>query len=155
ATATENTLFTPSVTNTTVASNVNTFTLRIAPTADGQSLDLGGNALNAAGLVLSGNRTFSISNGTVFAPGSGNDARNIFVVDPNGVLQIGGNVAAPGAQINQSGPGFVMLTGTIDVVNFGASPKEVVLTGGTLRGAIAGAVTFGTNNILRFRGGVL
>jgi fibronectin-binding autotransporter adhesin len=151
----DNATFQPSAPTTTMTANVPAFTLAITPTANNQTLDLNGNAINSVGIILSTGKTFNIVGGSLTSGNSATAARNVFVVDPGGVLNISSNLAGSNAAFNKAGPGFLVLTGTADQVAF-ASNREVRITGGVLRGVIQGAnANFGsTNNVLEFRGGV-
>jgi autotransporter-associated beta strand protein len=156
AAATENTLFTPSSPTTTLSANVTVNSLVISPTANNQTLDLGTNALLTPGIILSGNRNFTVTGGTLFsAAASGTVPRTLYLVDPSGSLTTSSSFAGGSQNVIKSGPGTLILSGTADQFNFATATTRVSITGGVLQAVIAGAsANFGTNNILQLRNGV-
>ena len=152
---TENTNFAPTAaqTVTTLAGPVTVNTLTINPGSPGQSLNIGANDLTVTGLVLSGNRDFTITGDTGHLFGTSTSIREIPVLDPNAALITNANLAGGNAQVNKAGPGFLILNNTAtDQLAF-ATPQRVNITGGVLR--MPAAFINGTGNTINFRGGVL
>jgi autotransporter-associated beta strand protein len=155
----ENTQFVPDQPTTTLTGPVTVNTLTVSPTAAGQALALGANGLTTAGIALSGNRDFTITSagGTLFGASPATAQRTIAVLDPNAALITSASLTGSSAQaaLNKAGPGFLILNGAADQVNFTAATR-VNITDGVLRAVLGGATpNFGPNGLISFRGGVL
>ena len=124
--ATQNSRLTGNATIAT-SSTVSYNTLKIAPSATGQSLTIGNNgALDVVGILLAGDTDFTISGGTI----SGGAARDLHVTNPTTTLFVSSSFSQQ--VITKSGDGFLAFTGTTNQVAFGAT-QAVNLAGGTMR----------------------
>jgi fibronectin-binding autotransporter adhesin len=134
--------------STTVAYN----TLKISPSAAGQSLSIGsGGVLNTVGILHSGSTDFAITGGSI----SGGATRYVYVTDPNATLSVSSNLAGASQPFVKSGSGFLALTGGVNQVGF-TSSQNFNLAGGTLRVTSTNFdMTTANAPTLRFRGGVI
>jgi fibronectin-binding autotransporter adhesin len=154
--ATENTNFQPDQATTTLTAAVTVNTLTINPSATNQVLNLNDTSLATTGLVLSGNRSMTISAGPTGAGSlfTGTTIREIAVLDPAAALTTDASLANGSAVVNKAGPGFLILTNTTNnQIGFATTTTNVSITGGVLRvpGTFANAAT----NVIALRGGVL
>ncbi|MBA4019056.1 MAG: hypothetical protein C0483_17955 [Pirellula sp.] len=141
--------------STTVAS------LKISPSADNQSLTLGANLVTSA-VMLTGPRSYLITtSGSSFNLSNGTVVRYMWVTDPAGTLQIGGNVNFGGStgSWNKVGDGWMeLLSNGSNRINFTAS-RTVTLQQGVLRASLTTlgltSETDGINSTISFRGGTL
>jgi fibronectin-binding autotransporter adhesin len=148
AAAFELTDFQPSTTVTTIGTDIATpaaplGALKISPSADGQSLDLGFSSFSTTALMLTGTRDFAIT-GTGLM--NTNTEKYIWVTDPNATLGYGGSFAGTGEFV-KAGPG------TFAVSDSAIFPAIVAMNNGALRAPIS--TLTGTTRFI-FRGtGVL
>ena len=143
-------------------------TLKIAPTAAGQSLTMGGNTLAAGGssaqsLLLAGSTSYALTGtGRLL---TGNTANTFWVTDPAAVLSVAASVgpASGGfpvaASISKSGDGFLWLNGTANQVAYGSNAPTFGIQAGVLR---VNSTSFDLNTttsphapVVALRGGVL
>jgi autotransporter-associated beta strand protein len=176
-TSIENTNYVPTANGQINAGNtVAMQSLTINPQAPGLSLDLNGNAIQTAGLILSGGTDFTFTSsstpgsvmGTVnTSPNNGNGTHTIWVTNPSTTLFVDTPIGASGGDgssatpspITFAGPGFVELDGTSDLLNSvssaGGSATNINLAGGTLVASIGPTGSYqGPQTTLNFRGGV-
>ena len=135
---------------TAASSTVSYNTLKIAPSAGGQSLMIGsGGTLNVVGILLAAGTDYTITGGTI----TGGSPRYLYVTNPNTTLFIG---SAFSTQIfNKAGDGFMVLTGSTNQVAF-TSTQGVNLTGGTMRVTSTNFnLSIATAANLRLRGGII
>lgn len=136
------------------AATVQYNSLKISPSAAGQSLAIGtGGTLNTAVFLLTGANDYTFTGGTI---GGGTATHYYYVTNPNTTFSISTNLAGGGAPFNKAGDGFMALTGTSNQVGF-AGTQRINLTGGTLR---VTSTNFDLTNAttapsLLFRGGVI
>jgi len=138
------------LTNSANSPNVGISSLKIAPSAAGQSLaNFGG--LSSPGVLLTGNTDYAIT-GTAYLYTS-----NVFVTSPQTTLSISSPLRGYTYNaINFSGGGNIALTGTSNQFPYTGSLLSINLLGGTTLRATLG-VNFDTSNaqVVQFRGGVL
>ena len=132
-------------------------TLKIQPSATGQSLDItspGG--LSTGGIMLVGPNSFTISSsGLGPVTTAGGNTRYYYVSDPNATLNISANVAPAGTvgPITKDGPGTLFLSGinTFELAS-GTSAININILDGVLRATSLSLLN--SKTVLRFRGGV-
>ncbi|HZZ27367.1 MAG TPA: autotransporter-associated beta strand repeat-containing protein [Pirellulales bacterium] len=135
--------------NATITGAVSYNTLKISPSAAGQSLS-GSGTLETTGLLLVGSTDYSIDVGEL----GGGGPRNVFVTNPATTLSISSKLSGTDQSITISGGGFVALTASSNQVAF-TNRQDINIVAGTLRARTDGATgNFGGNNTIRFRGGV-
>jgi autotransporter-associated beta strand protein len=134
------------------ASNVSFNTVKLLPSAAGQSLVSSGGNLNTVGLLLAGSIDYTITGGGGI---SGSAGRYLHVVDPNTTLFLGTNLGSSQAT-TKAGEGFLVLTGTTNQFVGGGSSAPFYLTGGTFRVTTTNFnLNVGNAPNIRFRGGVI
>ena len=153
---------------TTVAYN----TLKIAPTAAGQSLTLGsGGTLATAAVLLTGTRDYTITGGTFgdvntssgLTDSTANFVRTVYVSNAGTTLKVDSNLVntlGNDAGLTKGGDGILWLNGSSNQVNFTRTSTNPVLAftvgGGVLR---ASSTSFDQTSsdapILALRGGVM
>ncbi len=122
--------------------------LKIAPTAAGQSLTLAGGDLATTGVLLAGSTDFSIVNSGGGTGGlAGQQPRYVYVQNAGTTLTIGVTVNRGGQALVKAGHGTLALTGS----NSGGA-FATVINEGTLRADQGSSLSGGE---LRLRGGVL
>ncbi len=153
-----NVIYKPTSTSTaTLTNSISPMTLVLEPPVNGYSINLNGNTIATAGLMLERATTgstvfdFAITNGIV--AGNGPSVRNVFVLGTNTTTLSMGATFAPGAAVVKAGGGTLRLTGTTDQM---AINNYVVINQGAIRARIDGpTLNFGLNNSVAFRGGIL
>lgn len=140
--------------------NVSYNTLKIAPSAGGQSLDLtGAGNLNTAGILLTGTTDFTIQNtgGGTGGLTAGNQ-RFITVSDPNTTLNISTSLVSSNNALTKGGEGILALTGSSSQI-VGANATNFGINAGVLRGSLTslggGTSSDGDFTTIQLRGGVL
>jgi len=161
AAAYEVTTFTPSTTTTTLSATLGAaaspLLLKVTPSATGQTLAVGTNAINASAFMLAGTTDFTIT-GTGAMFGTVGSTRYIYVTDGNTVLNTAQSFAGAAQPFVKSGAGTVNLNGVANQLAFG-STQSVNIAEGVLRGTLTslggGASTDGDFTTINLFGGVL
>jgi autotransporter-associated beta strand protein len=135
---------------TMAAGNITYNTIKVQPTAAGQSLDLtGAGNLTTGSILLAGSTDFTIRNtGTGTGHFAGGSDKYFQIWNPNTTLFVGVTLNGVAQPIVKVGDGFMALTGTTDQT----PSAQVIINGGTFRSSLT---SFPNNkSYIEFRGGV-